>query len=103
MITVSDVVALVSAASALVAIFFAVKNGKRTDTKEIERRAAERTETNVKLDVISGDVREIKETSKETVRNVQALADKIAVVDAKADRAHYRIDALEKERREGHE
>lgn len=95
--TVSDVVALISAASALVAIFFAVKNGKRTDTKEIERRAAERTETNMKLDAISRDVKETKENSKETARNMQALADKVAVVDSKADKAHYRLDRIEDE------
>ena len=93
----SDIVAVISTLSACFAIFSVIRNYKRSTEQEIVRRTAERTETNMKLDSIGKNVTDIKETINETKKDIQNLSDKLAIVDAKAEKAHLRIDMLEKE------
>ncbi len=93
----SDIVAIISALSACFAIFSVVRNYKQSSKKEIEQRTVERTETNMKLDAIGRNVADIKETMSETKKDIQHLNEKLALVDAKAEKAHLRIDMLEKE------
>lgn len=93
----SDIVAIISALSACFAIFSVIRNYRQSSQKEIERRTTERTETNVKLDTIGRNVADIKETMNETKKDIQHLNEKLALVDAKAEKAHLRIDMLEKE------
>lgn len=93
----SDIVAVISALSACFAIFSVIKNYRKSTEQEIAHRTAERTETNMKLDSIGKNVADIKETINETKKDIQQLNEKLAVVDAKAEKAHLRIDMLEKE------
>lgn len=93
----AEIVAVISAVSALFAIFSVIRNTRKTSEKEIEQRTIERTETNMKLDSIKKDVSDIKDVINETKKDVQHLNEKLALVDAKAEKAHLRIDMLEKE------
>ena len=79
----AEIVAVISALSACFAIFSVIRNTRRSSEKDIEQRTIERTETNMKLDSIKKDV--------------QRLGEKVALGDAKAEKAHLRIDMLEKE------
>ena len=93
----SDIVAVISALSACFAIFSVIRNYKKSTENEIAHRTAERTETNMKLDSIGKNVSDIKETINETKKDIQHLNERLAIVDSKADKAHLRIDMLERE------
>ena len=92
---VSCIISSISALSAVVGIFHTVKTFRNESRDEVERRVTERVETNFKLDEIGKSVNEIKDSMAETRREVQALAERVALVDAKADKAHLRLDLIE--------
>lgn len=62
-----EVALIVSIVSVSFSIFFGLKNSKKSDVKDIEARVARDTKTDMKLDEISKDVKEVKDT----VRNIQ--------------------------------
>lgn len=93
----AEIVALISALSACFGIFSVIRNTRKSSEKDVEQRTIERTETNMKLDSIKKDVSDIKDVINETKKDVQHLNEKLALVDAKAEKAHLRIDMLEKE------
>ena len=66
----------ISAISVACAIYFSSKSSRATDTKEIERRVAERTETNIKLDNISKNTDDIKQNVTSVQRDLQKHAEK---------------------------
>lgn len=88
---------LISVISTAFAIYFGLKSSRKADTKEIEKRTAERVETNMKLDAIIRDMKDIKESVVETRKDVQQLGERLAIVDQKADKAHLRLDYVERE------
>lgn len=85
----------ISAISVACAIYFSSKSSRATDTKEIERRVAERTETNIKLDNINKNTNDIKQDLTSVKRDIQNHAEKIVEVASSAKQAHHRIDTLE--------
>lgn len=91
-----EVALVVSIVSVSFSIFFGLRNNKRSDVKEIEQRVRERTETNMKLDNIGKCVAEIKDNISDTKRDLQEVKEKLFLVEQKINKAHYRIDALEK-------
>ncbi len=95
-----EITVLISAVSVAFAIFFGLKNSKRADVKDIERKATERAETNYKLDEISRNVTDIKYDISSTKKSVTELTERMTKVEACADKAHLRIDALEKKEAE---
>lgn len=86
---------IVSTISVSCAIYFSSKNSRNTDTKEIEQRVAERTETNMKLDEIGRNVTDIKYDISSTKKEVQNLTERMASVESSAKQAHHRIDRFE--------
>lgn len=88
-------VAIVGMLVSLVALLFTAKGSKRTDVKDLEARIAENTKVNIKLDNIGQDVAEIKEEIKLQRQEVQALAERVATVEASAKQAHHRLDRME--------
>ena len=90
-----EVTILVSIISVCFAIYFGLRNNKRSDVKEIEQRVKERTETNMKLDQISRNVSDIKESISDTNKDLQELKEKIALVEQKTNKAHVRLDVIE--------
>lgn len=89
---------IVSVVSVSFAIFFGVSNYRRTDTKDIEQRTVERTETNMKLDEISRNVTDIKYDISATKKEVSALSERMASVEASTKQAHHRLDRMESDK-----
>jgi len=87
-------VSIVSAMSALVAIFFAVKNGKRTDVKDIEDRVARDTKIDMKLDDISEDTKDIRETVKNIQNDIKDHEGRIVKLEASYKAEHKRLDEV---------
>lgn len=94
----SCVISAISAISAVIGIIHTLNTLKNENRNEVERRVTERVETNFKLDEISKSVNDIKGTMNETKQEVRSLAEKLTLVDAKADKAHMRLDLLEQEK-----
>lgn len=90
-----EVALLISIISVCFSIYFGLRNNKRSDVKEIEQRVKERTETNMKLDQISRNVSDIKESISDTNKDLQELKEKIALVEQKTNKAHVRLDVIE--------
>lgn len=86
---------IVSAVSVSFAIFFGLKNNKRTDTKDIEERVKENTKINFKLDTIMESTKEIKMEVSNLKEEMQMHNDRIIKVEESAKQGHKRIDALE--------
>lgn len=87
-------VSVVSAMSALVAIFFAIKNGKRTDVKDIEDRVARDTKIDMKLDDISEDTKDIRETVKNIQNDIKDHEGRIVKLEASYKAEHKRLDEV---------
>lgn len=86
---------IVSAVSVSFAIFFGLKNNKRTDTKDIEERVKENTRINFKLDTIMESTKEIKVEMSNLKEEMQMHNDRIIKVEESAKQGHLRINALE--------
>lgn len=90
-----EVSLLVGIVSVAFAVFFGLKSNRRNDIKDIEERVARDTTLNIKLDDISGDVKDIKYEMSETKRKVNELDIKFAKVEQSVKSAHHRIDKME--------
>ena len=86
---------IVSAVSVSFAVFFGLKNNKRTDTKDIEERVKENTRINFKLDTIMESTKEIKAEMSNLKEEMQMHNDRIIKVEESAKQGHLRINALE--------
>lgn len=89
-----EVALLISFISVAFSIFFGLKNSKRSDTKDIEERARERTELNVKLDFISSNMQDIKEQMSSLVEKVDSHGERLTRIEGSLDTAWRRIDEI---------
>lgn len=94
-VLISILALIVTMISVAFAVYFGLKNAKRSDTTDIERKAAETATINVKLDQIGGDVRDIKYDITATKKDVQALTERMITVEQSTKSAHHRLDAVE--------
>lgn len=97
-----EVAVLISIVSVAFSVFFGLKSSRRTDASDIETRAREMAEINIKLDHIALGTKEIKEQIASLVRDVQDHGQRITKVEEMAkrnqletERLHGRIDKLE--------
>lgn len=93
--TVSVIAVVISAVSLLSMLYFNSKSSKHTDVKDIERKVAERTEMNMKLDEINRNTTDIKYDVSAVKKDIQKHAEKIIEIEASAKQAHHRLDGLE--------
>lgn len=91
MSTISIVISIVSVGFA---IFFGLKNNRRSDEKEIAERIARDTRTDMKLDSIATDVKEVKETVKSIQSDVKDHEGRIVKLEASYKAEHKRLDEL---------
>lgn len=91
---------LISIVSTAFAVFFGLKNTKRADTSDAEKKAVESATINVKLDTIAGDVRDIKYDMTAVKKDVQGLTERMIIVEQSTKSAHHRIDGLDSKERE---
>lgn len=85
----------ISILSVAASIFFATKNSKRTDTKDIEERVANDTKINVKLDNISNTTQEVKNDISSLRDDMKSYNERLIKVEESAKQAHHRIDGIE--------
>lgn len=94
--TIALLVSLVSLVSGISGIFFAFKNGKHTDIKDVETRVADTTRLEVKIDNLLTSVNDVKDEVKGQRSTISQLTIKLAEVESSAKQAHKRIDDLTK-------
>ena len=89
-----EVALLISLVSVAVSVFFGLKNNRRTDEKDIADRIARDTRTDMKLDEISADVKEVKETVKNIQNDVKDHEGRIVKLEASYKAEHKRLDEV---------
>lgn len=97
--TFDNIVTLVSVSIALISVIFAIKNSKRNDVKDIEKRASENAIINVKLDTIQNNITDIKYDVSATKQDVSKLSERMIKVEESTKSAHKRLDEYEKGRK----
>lgn len=94
-----EIALVISIVSVSFSIFFGLKNSKKSDAKDIEDRVARDTKTDMKLDEISKDVKEVKETVRTIQNDVKDHEGRIAKLEASYTRLHERVDNFPKHER----
>lgn len=91
-----DISLIISLISVAFAIFFGLKNSKRTDVKDIEERVKENTKINIKLDNIGQTTQDIKTEISSMRDDIKSHNDRIIKLEESCKSAHHRIDGLAK-------
>jgi predicted nuclease with TOPRIM domain len=89
-----EIALLISIISVGFSVFFGLKDNKKSDTKEIEERVARDTKTDMKLDEISKDVKEVKETVRNIQNDVRDHEGRIVKLEASYKAEHKRLDEI---------
>lgn len=89
-----EVALLLSMVSVGFSIFSGLKNSKKSDEKEISDRIARDTRTDMKLDEISKDVKEVKETVRNIQNDVKDHEGRIVKLEASFKAEHKRLDEM---------
>lgn len=89
-----EITLLISVISVSFSVFFGLKNSKKSDEKDIAERIARDTRTDMKLDEISKDVKEVKETVRNIQNDVKDHEGRIVKLEASYKAEHKRIDEL---------
>ena len=87
-----EITLLISIISVSFSIFFGLKNNKKSDVKDIEERIARDTRTDMKLDEISKDVKDVKETVRNIQNDVKDHEGRIVKLEASYKAEHKRLD-----------
>lgn len=91
---ISTISIMISIVSVSFAVFFGLKNNRRSDEKEIAERIARDTKTDMKLDAIANDVKEVKETVKSIQSDVKDHEGRIVKLEASYKAEHRRLDEI---------
>ena len=89
-----EVALLISIVSVAFSIYFGLKNSKKSDKDEMVERIARDTKTDMKLDEISSDVKEVKETVKNIQNDVKDHEGRIVKLEASYKAEHKRLDEV---------
>lgn len=90
-----EVSLILSVISVSFAIYFGLKNSKRSDTKDIEERVKANTEINYKLDTVLNTTKEIKDEVSDLKKVVNGHGEAIVRLEASYKSEHRRIDGIE--------
>lgn len=90
-----EVTILISVVSVAFAIYFGLKSNRRNDIKDIQEKAERDTRINIKLDDISGDVKDVKYDISSVKKQVGDIDRRLIIVEQSAKSAHHRIDRIE--------
>ena len=83
---------LITGVAAAFAIYFGLKSNRRADDEAVADRVARDTKINIKLDDISGDVKEIRYDMTETKKQVADMDKRLVIVEQSTKSAHHRLD-----------
>ena len=89
-----EVALLISIVSVAFSVFFGLKNSKRSDENEISERIARDTRVDMKLDEISKDVKEVKETVRNIQNDIKDHEGRIVKLEASYKAEHKRLDEI---------
>lgn len=89
-----EIALLISIISVAFSVFFGLKDSKKSDVKDIEDRVARDTKTDMKLDEISKDVKEVKETVRNIQNDVKDHEGRIVKLEASYKAVHRRVDEI---------
>lgn len=89
-----EVALLLSVISVSFSIFFGLKNNKRSDKQEISERIARDTRVDMKLDEISSNVRDVKETVKNIQNDIKDHEGRLVKLEASYKAEHKRLDEM---------
>lgn len=89
-----EVTLLVTIVSVSFSIFFGLKNSKKSDEKDIADRIARDTRTDMKLDEISSNVRDVKETVKNIQNDIKDHEGRIVKLESSYKAEHKRLDEI---------
>lgn len=89
-----EVALLISIVSVAFSIYFGIKNSKKSDEKEIAERIARDTRTDMKLDEISSNVRDVKETVKNIQNDIKDHEGRIVKLESSYKAEHKRLDEI---------
>ena len=92
-ITLAVVIAL---ASLCFSVYMGLKGNRKKDEEEIKERIARETRTDMKLDEIGKDTKEVKETVKSIQNDIKDHEGRIVKLEASLKALHKRLD-IEKE------
>ena len=87
-----EISVLAGIVSVAFAIYFGLKSNHRSDVQDIEARAANNAKVNMKLDIISSAVNDIKYDISATKKEVKDLTERVVSVEQSAKSAHHRLD-----------
>lgn len=90
-----EVTILISVVSVAFAIYFGLKSNRRNDIKDIQEKAERDTRINIKLDDISGDVKDVKYDISSVKKKIEDFDKRLIVVEQSTKSAHHRIDRIE--------
>ena len=90
-----EVTILISVVSVASAIYFGLKSNRRNDIKDIQEKAERDTRINIKLDDISGDVKDVKYDISSVKKKVDDIDRRLIIVEQSTKSAHHRIDRIE--------
>ena len=89
-----EITLLISIISVSFSVFFGLKNSKKSDEKDIAERIARDTRTDMKLDEIGKDVKEVKETVRNIQNDVKDHEGRIVKLESSLKAEHKRLDEL---------
>ena len=89
-----EISVLVGIVSVAFAIYFGLKSNRRNDVKDIQEKATRDATIIVKLDSISGDVKDIKDDMSNINKKVEEIDKRVVIVEQSTKSAHKRLDGL---------
>lgn len=85
---------LVSVGALCFSVFMGLKGNKKTNENEITERITRETRTEMKLNEIGNDVKEVKETVKNIQNDIKDHEGRIVKLEASYKAAHKRLDEI---------
>ena len=89
-----EITLLISIISVSFSVFFGLKNSRKTDEKDITERITRDTRTDMKLDEIGSNVREVKETVKNIQNDIKDHEGRIVKLESSLKAEHKRLNEL---------
>lgn len=89
-----EIALLISIVSVCFSVYFGLKNNKKTDHDEIAEKIARDTRTDMKLNEIGNDVKEVKETVKNIQSDIKDHEGRIVKLEASYKAEHKRLDEV---------
>lgn len=89
-----EVALLISIVSVAFSVFFGLKNSRKSDEKDIADRIARDTRTDMKLDEISSNVRDVKETVRNIQNDIKDHEGRIVKLESNYKAEHKRLDEI---------